>query len=106
MSPESSELVLFTDNTEPLYRQKIAIFRALAKKKDRGTYESRLAPQAFSALLNSAAKKYAREFGSPGDRWNSHFSPMQRHLAAVHLAEEFLDWYRTDYTPPAPKHRV
>jgi len=105
MSPESSELVLFTDNTEPLYRQKIAIFRALARKKDRGTYEPKLAPRAFGALLNSAAKKYVSEFGSPGDRWNSLFSPMQRHLAAVHLAEEFLGWYRTDYTPPAPKRR-
>jgi hypothetical protein len=106
MSPESSELVLFTDNTEPLYRQKIAIFRALAKKKDRGTYEPRLAPRAFGALLNAAAKKYVREFGSSGDRWNSVFSPMQRHLAAVRLTEEFLDWYRVDYTPPAPKRRV
>jgi hypothetical protein len=106
MSPESSELVLFTDNTELLYRQKVAIFRALARKKDRGTYESRLAPQAFGALLNTAAKKYAREFGGPGDRGNSLFSPIQRHAAAVRLAEEFLDWYRTDYTPPAPKRRV
>jgi len=106
MSPESSELVLFTDNTEPLYRQKIAIFRALARKKDRGVYESRLAPKAFGALLNAAAKRYVKEFGSPGDRWNALFSPMQRHIAAEHLAEEFLDWYRTDYTPPAPKRRV
>ena len=105
MSTESSELVLFTDNTEPLYRQKIAIFRALAKKRDRGTYDSRLAPQAFAALLNNAAKKYVQEFGSPSDRWNSMFSPMDRRLAAVHFADEFLDWYRTDYTPPTHKHR-
>jgi hypothetical protein len=106
MSAESSELVLFVDNDEPHYRQKIAIFRALARKKDRGIYEPRLAPQAFGALLNSAAKKYVREFGGRGDRWNSLFSPMQRHVAAAHLAEEFVDWYRTDYTPPAPKRRV
>jgi len=105
MSAESSELVLFIDNTEPLYRQKIAVFRALASKKDRGVYDSRLAPQAFNALLTSGAKRYVREFGSPGDRWNLIFSPVQRRLAAVHFAEEFLDWYRTDYTPPVPKGR-
>ena len=106
MSPESSELVLYTDNSQPLYRQKTVIFHALARKKDRGSYDPRLAAHAFDALMNVAAKMYVREFGSPGDRWNSLFSPVQRRLAAAHFAKEFLDWYRTDYTPPAPKRRV
>ena len=34
MSPETSELLLFVDNDEPLYRQKMLVFRALAKKSD------------------------------------------------------------------------
>jgi hypothetical protein len=32
MSPEATELTLYLDNEEPLYRQKMVIFRALAKK--------------------------------------------------------------------------
>ena len=53
MSPEATELTLYADNEEPIYRQKMVIFRALAKKKDRGVYEPKLAPKAFAALLNA-----------------------------------------------------
>jgi hypothetical protein len=98
MSPEATELTLYLDNEEPLYRQKMVIFRALAKKKDRGKYDSRLAPKAFAGLMTVAAKKYVREFGAPGDRWNLIFSPIDRRQAASHYAEEFLDWYVTDHT--------
>lgn len=97
MSPEATELVLYADNEEPLYRQKMLIFRALARKKDRGTYDPKLAPKAFAAMLNASAKKYVREFGSRGDRWNAMFSPMDRRHAALHHASEFLDWYALDY---------
>ena len=73
------------------------IFRALAKKIDRGVYDAKLAPKAFAALLNACAKKYVREFVSRGDRWSLVFSPMHRRQAAVHYAEEFLGWYNVDY---------
>ena len=105
MSPEATELTLYLDNEEPLYRQKMYIFRALAKKKDRGKYNPALAPKAFAALMTAAAKKYVREFGATGDRWNIIFSPIDRRQAASSYAEEFLDWYRTDYTPSAQKRR-
>ena len=97
MSPEATELTLYLDNDEPLYRQKMHIFRALTKKMDRGVYDAKLAPKAFAALLNACAKKYVREFGGAGDRWNLVFSPMHRRHAAVHYAEEFGDWYSVDY---------
>jgi hypothetical protein len=97
MSPETSELLLFVDNDEPLYRQKMLIFGALAKKKDRGVYKATLAPKAFAALLSMAAKKYLREFGSPGDRWNVIFSTNARHAAAAECAVEFVEWYEVDY---------
>ena len=103
MSPEATELTLYLDNDEPLYRQKIAIFRALAKKKDRGKYNPALAPKAFASLMGVAAKKYIREFGGPGDRWNIIFSPIDRRQAAAHYAEEFLEWYAVDYERPARK---
>ena len=106
MSPEASELTLYLDNEEPLYRQKTHIFRALAKKKDRGKYEHSLAPKAFAGLMAAAAKKYVREFGGPGDRWNVIFSPIDRRQAASHYAEEFLDWYTVDYGGPAKTPRT
>jgi hypothetical protein len=97
MSPETSELLLFMDNDEPLYRQKMLIFHALAKKKDRGVYNPALAPKAFAALLSTAAKKYLREFGSPGDRWNAIFTTKARHDAALACSAEFVEWYEVDY---------
>jgi len=103
MSPEATELTLYLDNEESLYRQKLVIFRALAKKKDRGKYNSALAPKAFARLMIAAAKKYVREFGAPGDRWNIIFSPIDRRHAAAHYAQEFLEWYAVDYDRPARK---
>ncbi len=106
MSPEATELTLYLDNQEPLYRQKMLIFRALAKKKDLGKYNPALAPKAFAALMTAAAKKYVREFGGPGDSWNIIFSPIDRRQAAIHYAEEFLDWYAIEYDGPKKKPRA
>ena len=97
MSPETSELLLFVDNDEPLYRQKMLIFRALARKKDRGVFKATLAPKAFAALLSMAAKKYLHEFGSPGDRWNVIFSTNARRDAAAECVVESAEWYEVDY---------
>ena len=97
MSTESTELNLFISNDEPAYRHKMAVFRALAKKKDRGVYDKRLAPKAFVPLTTVAAKRYIREFGSAGDKWNHVFSPIDRRQAAVELTEEFEAWYAVDY---------
>ena len=106
MSPEATELTLYLDNEEPLYRQKMYIFRALAKKKDRGKYNPALAPKAFAALMTAATKKYVREFGATGDRWNLIFSPNAKKPAARRSAEEFLDWYAIEYERPPKKPRT
>ena len=97
MSVESTELVLFLDNDEMLWKFKSAIFRSLATKKDRSVYDRRLAPKAFVRLTTEAAKKYIRDFGSPGDKWNHTFSPVDRRHAAVQLVEQFEAWYAADY---------
>lgn len=91
------ELVLFVDNSESHYKVKMAAFRALAKKKDRGTYDARLAPKIFLPLLTNAAKAYVRENGSPQDKWHLIFSPIDRRHAALRLVEEFQAWYQVDY---------
>ena len=97
MSDEAEELVLYIENDEPLYRQEQFIFRALAKKKDRDRYEKARAPKAFAMLTNIAAKKYIREHGSPADKWNLIFSPIDRRQAALILVGHFEDWYAVDY---------
>jgi hypothetical protein len=51
------------------------------RQGDRGKYNPALAPKAFAALMTAAAKKYVREFGGPGDRWNIIFSPIDRRHA-------------------------
>ncbi len=96
-SAETRELVLYVDNTEAYYKQKLYIFKALAKKKDKDRYIHEKAPKAFSSLLATAAKSYVREHGSMGDKWNSVFSVICRKHAADALAEQFLGWYRQDY---------
>ena len=97
MSAEATELVLFIDNDLPLYRQKEAIFRALARKRDRQKYQRARAPKAFAALTNAAAKKYVKEHGAASDRWNLIFSPIHRRQAALLLVVHFEAWYETDY---------
>ena len=95
MSPEATELTLYLDNEEPLYRQKMYIFRALAKKKDRGKYNPALAPKAFAALMTAAAKKYVREFGATGDRCNLIFSTIDlRHESTDREIAEMTAWFK------------
>ncbi len=96
-SPEAKELVLYVENDYPLHQQKQRIFHALARKKIRGKYNARLAPKAFAQLANVAGKKYVKEHGAPGDRWNTIFSPIDRRQAAVWFAEQFESWYATDF---------
>ncbi len=97
MSVEATELVLFVDNDEQTYRQKMGVYRALARKMDHGRYKRALAPKAFATLLIVAAKKYIRQFGAPQDRWNQIFSPLDRRAAALILVDHFEDWYAVDY---------
>jgi hypothetical protein len=91
------ELELFVDNEQSLYRIKMAVFRALARKKDKARYDPRLAPKAFLPLLTTAAKKYVQDFGARGDRWNLIFCPISRRHAAVELVRQFESWYEIDY---------
>lgn len=89
------ELILYLDNEEPLYRQKMAISKNLATKKARGTYIHELAWKAFSYLAASAAKSYNREFGGAFSGPTASFSAPTRKLVANELANRFLADYRT-----------
>lgn len=85
------ELAIYLDNEEPLYRKKVAIAANLAKKIARGTYNHKQAPQAWSYVVEDAAKAYVKEFGSGGKReWSAVFPPKIRRAVAEDLADR---WY-------------
>jgi hypothetical protein len=91
------ELELYIDNTEAFYNQKIAVFRNLAKKKDRGKYSPDLAPKAFAYTTRLGAQNYRREHGSVTDSWFRMFTVETRRAVAESFVQEFLDWYQTDW---------
>lgn len=64
------------------------ISKNLWRKWQKGTYDSSKAPKAWSYVVESAAKAYAKEFSEPRD-WSTIFNPATR----AHVARELaLDW--------------
>lgn len=61
------ELQLYIDNDSQLYHsQFIPIVRNLMKRRASGTYNSEKAAKLFLYLVDSGARKYRAEFGTPG----------------------------------------
>lgn len=88
------ELELYIENDAQLYRsQYTPINKNLATKMARGTYDRSKAVKLFMYLMESGAKKYAREFGGPGDNWSQMFNVPTRRAAA----ERFADSFETEY---------
>lgn len=83
----AGELILYIDNDEPLYRRKMFMHKNLAGKRASGVYDHSKAPKMFRHLVDEAARKYTKEFGTEGDRI---FLPHTRQHAAEELAERFL----------------
>ncbi len=86
---EVRELQLFIENDGALYRQQYQpILKNLALKKARGVYDSAKAAKLFGYLVDAGAKKYAREFASPGE-WNRMFTVADRKEVARNLTRDF-----------------
>lgn len=84
------ELKLFIDNDAQLYQtQHVSILKNLATKKARSQYKHDLAVKLFGYLVESGAKKYAKEFGSPDQPWHKLFDVPTRKLAAEELTRDF-----------------
>lgn len=78
-----------------------AISQNLWRKWKKGTYDSARAPQAWSYVVESAAKAYAKEFGGT---WSRTFNPATRDLVATSLARQWESEARSgefDRYPPA-----
>ena len=89
---EANELKLYIDNDASLHRQQhVPILKNLASKKIKSQYKHGLAVKAFGNLVDSGAKKYAKEFGSPNQPWHKMFDVATRKLAAEDFTRDFED---------------
>jgi hypothetical protein len=95
-TPEAvvAELELYIENDGDLYRsQTTSILKNLATKKAQGAYKHDLAVKAFEYLVEAGAKKYAKEFGSPGHPWHKMFDVPTRRAVAKSFAKSFETEY-------------
>ncbi len=90
----ASELELYVDNDDRFsphgHGQGRAISANLWKKWKKGTYDSTQAPKAWSYVVESAAKAYAKEFDSASN-WSRMFNPATRDIVSRNLAKQWED---------------
>jgi hypothetical protein len=90
----ADELVLFIENESdlspdgPRGQGRDVLLNALRKWK-KGTYDPKLAVKLFGYLVESGAKRYAKEFGDGERAWSTMFPPATRQEAARQLEESF-----------------
>lgn len=90
LSDEARELYLFIDSDADLYRQQYEpIIKNLMKKRAKGIYKPELAEKLFMYLVENGAKKYNKEFGTPGTEWHKVFPMSVRKEVAKELREYF-----------------
>ena len=86
----ATDLELYINNDAQLHRtQHVPILKNLATKKVRSQYKHDLAVKLFGYLVESGAKKYAKEFGSPNQPWHKMFDVPTRKLVAEELTRAF-----------------
>ncbi len=92
MTDTSRELAIYAVNNGDLYRRRTQpIINNLARKIAKGVYQDDLALKLWFWLANDAAQRYAREFGSAGDKWFRMFTVADRREAAAELADYYAD---------------
>jgi hypothetical protein len=83
----AKELSLFIENDGDLYRQQWQpILKNLANKRAQGKYDREKAIKLFMYLMESGAKKYAKDFGGT---WNVLFNVPTRREAAKEFTLNF-----------------
>jgi hypothetical protein len=98
----ASELKLYIDNTAELMgpgSQGDAIRKNLRRKIAKGTFDFDRSVDAWMYLVESGAKRYEREFGTPGT-WHQMFSVPTRRAVAREIANDFFEELQTEYTRP------
>jgi len=86
------EIELYATNDNDLYRQqRRPILINLSKKHKKGLYKIELAAKLWRYFIDSALKKYNKEFGSRGDKWYEILNVSDRQLLAEEFAKETKD---------------
>jgi hypothetical protein len=83
----ATELELYLENNEPLYRQLQDCYLNLLHKQKRGKYVSDRAVVLFQYVADAAANKYVREFSS--GKVADTFNKATRTAVAVSLRDSF-----------------
>ncbi len=90
---EVEDLHLFINNDGRLHEsQTLSIIKNLQNKLKKGTFDKAKSVQAWMYLVESGAKKYAKDFNM-SQPWHKVFSMADRKAVARALAEEFVNEY-------------
>lgn len=91
---ETVELSLHIENTAAIYAGHLApMYRAAQRHYDRGAGDRARLVRGLERVAAVGARDYAREHGTPGDRWYDLFSVACRRAVAEHLADYFVAEY-------------
>jgi hypothetical protein len=82
------ELELYAENTSELYNQKKSILANIQRRIKNGTYNHALAPKLWQYWVDAAAKRYQKEFGTPGH-------PIFNLATREKVARDLADRYRS-----------
>jgi len=86
------EIELYATNDNDLYRQqRRPILINLGKKHKKGLYKIELAAKLWRYFIDSALKKYNKDFGSRGNKWYEILNVSDRQLLAEEFAKETKD---------------
>lgn len=86
---EIRELALFMDNDHALYRQAQAIDLNQAKKVCKNVWDVQKSAKLYQYMVDEAARKYGKEFGSGRSLKTAPFSVSDRKQIALDLANDF-----------------
>lgn len=86
----ANELDLYAENTSELYNQKKSILANIKRRLKSGKYNHALAPKLWMCWVDSAARRYRKEFGSGGN-----ISTIFNKATREHLAHELANRYKT-----------
>lgn len=90
LDDQQTELQMYGDNDRQMYRQEQDIQKNLIAKMKKGVYDSEKAVKLWQYWADNAAKKYEKEFGTPGSKI---FSMADRKKVALSKAKEFEELY-------------
>jgi hypothetical protein len=96
LSHEARDLILFAENTEPVYKKELHIQETLDKRMQKGSFNRDLAIKPYEWLAEEAAKSYVREL-KESKPWYTLFNPRVRKEAAAFMRDAYVASYPSRY---------